>query len=905
MFLVFRPEVQPFTEKQIALLENFAAQAVIAMENARLLTETREALEQQTATAEVLQVINSSPGDLAPVFDAMLEKATRLCEAPFGVLRSWDGECFHVCAVHGEPRFSDWVRQRGPTRPEGDDPLARITKGAGVVHFADPSDDPAYRTSPAFRRAAEISGMRSGLTVPLRKDHALLGAITIYRPEVRPFSDKQIALLQNFAAQAVIAMENARLITETREALEQQTATAEVLQVINSSPGNVAPVFDAMLEKALHLCEASFGMLHTQEGDTAQIVASRNLPAPYFEHLMREPLRIGQDTLHGRAIRTRSVVHVADISTAEPYRNRVPLAVAAVELGGIRTMAFIPMLKEDAVIGLFIVFRQEVRPFSDKQIALLQNFAAQAVIAMENARLITETREALEQQTATAEVLGVINSSPGDLTPVFDAMLEKALHLCEAAHGHIWRIEGESAHAVALRGDAYFIEAMRQESPTELFSARPLGRIARGEHVVHMPDATKEELYRTNPTFRQFIDASEIRTAVMVALRKDEALLGAIVVHRKEVLPFTDKQIALLQNFAAQAVIAMENARLLTETREALEQQTATAEVLQVINSSPGDLAPVFDAMLERARRLCEPALGVMLTWDGERFHRVAWRGAPPEVIEATREPVIGPPGSPGYRIAHGEEVVSIADLAENEATRPAPAMQTWVRLGVHSYVAVALRKEERLLGAIVIYRLEVRPFTNKEIALLRNFAAQAVIAMENARLITETREALEQQTATAEVLQVINSSPGDLAPVFDAMLAKAFHLCEGVQGSLWTFDGGQPRIAAAKGLSTEFVEVLREGWERRVPSQHHPMSRLMRGERVVQILDIAASTRWRELFVELAGTRSLLFVPLRREGALLGVIAAARQEDAGVFREGDRAPSGGVTASSNSSGLR
>ena len=187
-----------------------------------------------------------------------------------------------------------------------------------------------------------------------------------------------------------------------------------------------------------------------------------------------------------------------------------------------------------------------------------------------------------------------------------------------------------------------------------------------------------------------------------------------------------------------------------TELAEALGRETATAEVLQVINSSPGDLTPVFDAMLERARRLCEPAFGVMLTWDSERFHRVAWRGAPPEVIEATREPVIGPPGSPGYRIAHVEDVVSIADLAENEATRHAPAMRTWVRLGVQSYVAVALRKEERLLGAIVIYRLEVRPFTDKEIALLQNFAAQAVIAMENARLLTETREALEQQTATA-----------------------------------------------------------------------------------------------------------------------------------------------------------
>jgi GAF domain-containing protein len=391
-----RREVRPFSDKEIALLENFAAQAVIAIENARLINETREALEQQTATAEVLQVINSSPGDLAPVFDAMLEKAMHLCGAAFGILWTYDGEWIHAAALRGATAEYAQFLTSAPHRPGLDNAHGRLLRGERFVHIADAGADAAYWSDDPLRRATvELGGTRTLLAVPLRKDEVFLGDIVIYRREVQLFSEKQIALLQNFAVQAVIAMENARLITETREALEQQTATAEVLQVINSSPGDLAPVFDAMLEKALYLCEASFGMLHTQEGDTAQIVASRNLPAPYFEYLTREPLRIGPNTLHGRAIHTRSVVHIADISTAEPYRNRVPLAVAAVELGGIRTMAFIPLLKDDAVIGLFIVFRQEVRPFSDKQIALLENFAAQAVIAMENARLITETREAL------------------------------------------------------------------------------------------------------------------------------------------------------------------------------------------------------------------------------------------------------------------------------------------------------------------------------------------------------------------------------------------------------------------------------------------------------------------------------------------------------------------------------
>jgi GAF domain-containing protein len=297
-----------------------------------------------------------------------------------------------------------------------------------------------------------------------------------------------------------------------------------------------------------------------------------------------------------------------------------------------------------------------------------------------------------------------------------------------------------------------------------------------------------------------------------------------------------------LENFAAQAVIAMENARLINETREALEQQTATAEVLQVINSSPGDLAPVFDAMLEKATRICEGAFGVLLTWDGERLHRVAFRGVPAELIELLQQPMRPVPGSFADRLVRGESVINTPDLRETEYLR-GPGREAFLRHGARSCAHVALRKEERLLGVITLYRQDVRPFSDQQIALLQNFADQAVIAIENARLLTETREALEQQTATAEVLQIINSSPGDLAPVFDAMLEKATRLCEASFGTLSKIDSDQFCGIAWHNAPPAFVETMCQP-RPIVPGNAH--YHLLQGEDVVHIEDVTAEDIYR-----------------------------------------------------------
>jgi GAF domain-containing protein len=401
----------------------------------------------------------------------------------------------------------------------------------------------------------EAGGMRSGIAVALRKDETLLGSIHVYRQEVRPFSDKQIALLQNFAAQAVIAMENARLITETREALEQQTATAEILQVINSSPGDLAPVFGAIPEKAFQVCGGVQGSLLTFEGNRPRLAAARNISPDFVEILREEWERRGPRENHpmARLARGERVVQILDMAVADLYKGGDPTAIAAVEIGRVRTVIFVALMKDAALLGAFVIARREVRAFTDKEIALLQNFAAQAVIAMENARLLTETREALEQQTATAEVLGVINSSPGDLGPVFDAMLEKTLRLCEAAHGNFLTYDGEVFHQAAFRGEPQFAEYRRQQGPLRPAEISQLARMVQGGRTLHRIDAREGEAYRDDPAFRQMVDDLGIRTSLTVPLRKGDALLGLFRAYRLEVRPFTDKQIALVENFAAQA----------------------------------------------------------------------------------------------------------------------------------------------------------------------------------------------------------------------------------------------------------------------------------------------------------------------------------------------------------------
>ncbi len=382
-------------------------------EVARLGRELSEAVEQQTATSEVLQVISRSPRDVQPVFEAVLENAVRLCDAKFGTINSWDGDALHLVATHKLPAAFAEFRRRTAYRPGPENFISRMLMTKTLVHVEDLAAEQGYlERKPVMVAAIELGGVRTFVAVPMLKENELIGVLIVYRQEVRPFTDKQIALVTNFAAQAVIAIENARLLNELRqrttdlterttdlsEALEQQTATSEVLQVISSSPGELEPVFATMLEKAVRICDAKFGNIYRWDGDTLHLIATHNTPPAFAEARWRSHPRLGPKTPIGRMVATKTVSHIADLAADQGYiEQSVPGIVAAVELGGVRTFLAVPMLKDNELIGAFILYRQEVRPFTDKQIALVTSFAAQAVIAIENARLLKELRERTDE----------------------------------------------------------------------------------------------------------------------------------------------------------------------------------------------------------------------------------------------------------------------------------------------------------------------------------------------------------------------------------------------------------------------------------------------------------------------------------------------------------------------------
>ena len=537
-----------------------------AEEFARLVRELGEALERQAATTELLQVINSSYGDLQLVFQTMLASAVRLCQATFGVLWLAEGNRFRSVALHNLPPAFAAARQREPVVYFGPKSgTGRLIEKKQIFQIDDLTKDSGYiERDPRIIPLVELGGARTALFAPLLKVNHVIGSLVLYRQMVCPFGDKQIELVKNFAAQAVIAIENARLLNELRQSLERQTATSDVLQAINSSPGDVEPVFATMLENAVRICDTTFGNIYRADGDGLSNVATHNTPTAFAEALRSSPyFSPGPKNPVRRMMTAKDVVHVVDVAATEAYVEREPIAVASVELGGTRTLMIVPMLRDNELVGAFTLARQDVRPFTDEQIALVKNFATQAVIAIENARLLIELRqrtadltEALEQQTATSEVLKVISSSPGELAPVFATLLAEATELCQAKFGSLFLLDEDVFNV----GATYIPPSAGTQPGTRIVIGEnpgiPLARILQTKQLLHIADLRTDQSYiERNARIVSLVERAGARTLLAVPMLKGAELIGAITIYRDEVRDFTDKQIGLVTNFAAQAVI--------------------------------------------------------------------------------------------------------------------------------------------------------------------------------------------------------------------------------------------------------------------------------------------------------------------------------------------------------------
>ena len=888
---VTRERPGSFSRHEILTLQTFADQAVIAIENVRLFNETKQALEQQTATGHILRSISASMADAQPVFDAIVQSLQSLFGLPYAVAALIQKGKVHLKAIAGDPRFTARVKEAYPWAL--DDPgmiAAKALRERQVVQlsFAEESRDLPETSA----RLAREGGYRSIVFAPLLRQGQAIGFIGGPRSEAGPFDEKQVALIRSFADQAVIAIENARLFNETKEALERQTATAEILGVIASSPSDVQPVFDAIASSARKLLNGVYANVVRREGDMLQLVARTAMSeaaAVALERLF--PAKLTGQAATGRAILTAEPASIIDVETDPEYS-------AAFREGartrGFRSLLAVPMLRDGVALGAINVTRAEPGAFPESQVRLLQTFADQAVIAIENARLFNETKEALERQTASAEILKVISASPADVQPVMEAIVQSGVRLFDPWSVSIVMRDGDKLQlSAAARGPRSKLNPPDVERIFPMPFDRRFVAVQAIEDAKVMSVADAQRPDAPQPA-RQVAAQVGYRSMLFVPLVRNGVGIGAVTLtHPDAGVALDEKKLELVQTFADQAVIAIENTRLFNELQtrnqdltEALEQRTATGEILQVISSSPTDLAPVFDTITRNAVQLGGAAFGFCARYDGELLHIGSTYNFAPDVLAMYRQayPLPASAENPTGLAIVQAKIVNVADMRESDFSTAAKARAE--AIGYRAILAVPMMRNGRPVGAIAIARRERGGFADAYVSLVKTFADQAVIAIENVRLFKELEarnkdlgESLEQQTATSDILKVISSSPTDTQPVLDAIVHSAARLFAPCNAAIVMRDSSGLHLRAiARGQG---MDELMKLYPLPFDPETMPSARAISARQIVELHDasapelpplVAAAAR--------AGRfRSGAWVPLIREDEGIGTIVLTHPE--------------------------
>ncbi len=901
--IMAKREAQPYTERQVRLVETFANQAVIAINNvgnfeqvqART-AEVTEALEYQTATSEVLGVLSRSPSDLQPLFQTIVETAVRLCKADKAIIYRLSEGAFWFAASHGNntPEYLQFERTT-PIHPGTGTLVGRTALACAVVQIEDAIADPAYEK----KGDAKVESQRAMLGVPLLRDGETIGVIALARSTATAFSARQIDLVTTFANQAVIAINNVgnfeqvqARTAEVTEALETQTATADILRVISQSPTDTQPVFDAIVQACRRLFGGKAVHLAMPKGEMMEPIAYAADDPDRTGVGFLKPWPLDRGSGAGACILDSRVIAVADTDVgAKQFPRMRDLAMAL----GYRSCLFVPLLREGKAIGSITILRETTGEFNIREIALAQTFADQAVIAIENVRLFEAERtrtkelaESLEYQTAISGVLGVISRSPSELQPVFDSIVESGLKLFPDACVVIAQPDGDVIRAVAIaNADLEGVAAMKQRFPIPLSHTYFHGVAILDRKAVDVPDIAASPAEMRAGVQNGL--ATGFRAQTIVPMMQKGIAIGTLGVFRRTPGPLSDKQLALLKTFADQAVIAIENARLFEaeqtrtrELKESLEYQTATAEVLGVISRSPNDLQPVLDAILATADRLCQPDRAQIWRLQDGRFAMVAQINTDPAIADyLARTPI-----AVDARTPHGRSVIERRTIHVNDGATDADYadFEHFRVTGARTIAAIPLLRDGVAIGAIALVRTSVRPFTDRQIDLVTTFASQAVIAINNVgnfeqvqARTKELQESLEYQTATSDVLKVISRSKFDLAPVLQSVIDTSARLCRADKGIIYRLHDGAYRFAAGFGQNTpEYLDIERN--TPIYPGQGTLIGRIALSHHAVMIEDALADPAYeKKADARIGNVRSMLGVPLLRDGETIGAIALAR----------------------------